>query len=142
MVEIAMTEIKLGGEISLIGFGSLEPMELIVVKKIVGNYIRKLSTQVNYNSLRLELKQHHKGKSFMHEINAQLSADGSLFGANLTDWNLYVCLTNLLDKVLIEALHKKRSDKERGENMLEKEEKEAEKEEQALQMEERKEDVA
>ena len=136
-----MVETKLGGEISLVGFDSLEPMELIVVKKVVGNYVRKLSNQINYSSLRLELKQHRKGKSFMHEVNAQLSAGGSLFGASAMEWNLYVCLTKLLDKVLAEILHKKRSTKEVGEEIVKEERKEAAKEEQALQIEERKEDA-
>jgi len=136
-----MAETKLGGEISLIGFDSLEPMELIVVKKIVGNYVRKLSNQISYSSLRLELKQHRKGKSFMHEINAQLSADGNLFGASAMEWNLYVCLTKLFDKVLAEILHKKRSTKEVGEEIVREERKEAAKEEQASRLEERKEDA-
>lgn len=136
-----MVETKLGGEISLIGFDSLEPMELIVIKKIVGNYVRKLSTQTNYNSLRLELKQHKKGKSFTHEINAQLSINGGHFGASVTEWNLYACLTKLLEKVLAEAMHKERSAKEFGEEMVKKGKRESAKEEQALRIEERKEDA-
>lgn len=136
-----MAETKLGGEISLLGFDSLEPVELIVVKKIVGNYVRKLSARASYDSLRLELKQHRKGKSFMHEINAQLLVNGGRFGASVTEWNLYACLTKLLEKVLAEAMHKKRSAKETGEDMIREERKESAKEEQALRTEEQKENA-
>jgi len=37
--------IELGGNISLIGFRDVEPGKLIVVKKIVGNFVKKIQDQ-------------------------------------------------------------------------------------------------
>lgn len=107
-----MAERKLGGNISLIGFDVLEPMELVVIRKIVGNYVKKLSNSSDYESLKLKLKQHKKGKTFIHEINAELFANGRNFGANTEEWNLFFALTSVLDKILAEIEHLDRTRKE------------------------------
>ena len=53
-----MGEIQLGGNISLSGFSIVEPGQMIVVKKIVGNNVRKLEGMCKkFEHLKLTLKQ-------------------------------------------------------------------------------------
>ena len=115
-----MAEIELGGSISLVGFGSLEPVELVVVKKIVGNFVKKLNEKSDYESLVMELKQHKKGKTFLHEINARAKANKKQFSANVSDYNLYSCLSKASEKILSELVHSKRTSKEIGEDIKKK----------------------
>lgn len=104
----ADNETELGGKISLVGFKALEPAELVIIKKIVGNYVKKMNENAGYESLKLNLQQHAKGKTFLHEINAQAIFKEGKFGSRVTDWNLYKALSNVLEKVLKEVIHKRK----------------------------------
>ena len=55
-------ELKLGGNIVLVGF-SLEPAEMIVVKKIIGNYAKKIGEKIDYKEIKISLKQIQKAQS-------------------------------------------------------------------------------
>jgi len=131
-----MAEEKLGGNIMLAGF-ELEPIEVIVVKKIVGTYVKKLSENANYKSLKVTLKQHEHAKSFMHEIQAEaIITEGKTekngrqirIATSSTQRNLFAALDIALKKILHEAEHKARTTKEFGEEMIRKEEKQKQKE--------------
>ena len=91
--------------IRLIGF-SLEPVDMIVVKKIVGNYAKKISKNVTYQELKINLKQTQKNKSFLHEINVKVRAGGNVLVASSTNNNLYAALSEALDKVFEQASNK------------------------------------
>lgn len=128
-------EKRIGGSIALVGFGILQPVELIVVKKIVGNYVRKITEVANYKELRLRLKQHQHAKSFLHEIEAEAvitkgqdSGKNLVLAAKSTQHNLYTALSEALEKIYAEALHHERSAKEVGEEMIRQEKKEERKE--------------
>ena len=56
-----MVERELGGNIVLVNF-NLEEQEMIIVKKIVGNYAKKIRNYQDYQEIKLELKTHKKGK--------------------------------------------------------------------------------
>lgn len=129
-------EQKIGGNIALIGFGALEPIELIVVKKITGNYVKKISEIAQYKQMKLSLKQHQHSKSFLHELETEIiitqSKEGGkdiVLAAKSTDRNLYTALADVLEKIYNEALHHSRSAKEIGEGRIRKERKENNKEE-------------
>ncbi len=124
-------EETLGGNITLIGF-KLEPMEAAVVKKIVGNYVRKLIEKADYKSLKLRLKQHQHGKGFLHEIEAEavITASGGkqegenrVLNSTISDYNLFSALSNVLENLLAEAEHRTRDTKEIGEEMKSKQKK-------------------
>ena len=54
-----LAEIKLGGNISLSGFSIVDPGQMVVVKKIVGNNVRKLEGMCEkFEHLKLTLKSH------------------------------------------------------------------------------------
>lgn len=115
-----MTEIKIGGAVSLVGFDKLNAIEIESVNKLVDNFVRKLNEQPNYNSLKLELRIHTKGKAFLHEINASANVNNRIFKASHEDYNLYACLNKLSEKILSEINHNKRNSREIGEERLKK----------------------
>ncbi len=94
--------IELGGNITLVGFKEIEPAELIVVKKIVGGYARKLSDTVeNFESLSMTLKEIHKTpKSQKFEIHGKVLAGGKSYNSEVVERNLFVVLDSTLKKLL------------------------------------------
>ncbi|MFH1249450.1 MAG: hypothetical protein V1660_04850 [archaeon] len=109
MTEADFDEKKLGGNISLVNF-KLSPMEMIVVKKLVGNYARKLADKVGYKELKLRLKQHEHGKSFLNELTAEVillkdreGGEEIILSSSMQDYNLYSALASVMEKLLNEA---------------------------------------
>ena len=92
--------IELGGNIKLIGFSDLDPASLIVIKKITGNYARKISEKVNsdLDELSLELKNEAQ-----KNINSSLKIKDKTFNAEVKDINLFYALDRVLAKLLNDA---------------------------------------
>lgn len=93
--------IELGGNIKLIGFNDLDSASLIVVKKITGNYARKISEKANsvVDELSLELKSNDAQKG----INSNLKIKDKTINAEVTDINLFYALDKALSKLLKEV---------------------------------------
>ena len=86
--------IELGGNIKLDGFDNLEPAKLIVVKKIVGLYTKKISEKhSNFKEILVTLKTENP-----YEIEVILKTDKDS-GKNVKGDNLFY----VLDKVLSEV---------------------------------------
>jgi len=111
-----MDEKRLGGNIALVGFDKLEPTELTIIKKIVGTYVKKLQEIGNYNELKMVLQQHQHGKTFKHEINAQVQFNEGKFTSNVTEWNLFKAISGAMKNLISEIVHtnKKEKKKEKG----------------------------
>lgn len=90
--------IELGGNLTLVGFKELGYAELVVVKKVVGNYARKISDKQPFNNLTLSLKQVH-GDTGKFELKAKLDANGTIYNAGVIEHNLFVGIDNLLKKI-------------------------------------------
>ncbi|MBS3108384.1 hypothetical protein J4409_00775 [Candidatus Woesearchaeota archaeon] len=92
--------IELGGNIKLVGFNELEPAKLIVVKKMVGNYARKIHDKVSpFEELSLHLKEVHSTeniKNKRYEIKGKLVINTNPYNAEILDYNLFFAI----DKVL------------------------------------------
>jgi hypothetical protein len=125
-------EAKLGGNISLINFGQLEPSELVIVRKIVGASVKKLTEKTVYKGLKLRLKQNQHGNSFMHEIDAEALISDSqsedkgrniILSASSNNRNLFTALSEVLEKISSEADHRIRSTKQVGKDIRRKEKK-------------------
>ncbi|MFH1505439.1 MAG: hypothetical protein ABIE94_00405 [archaeon] len=101
--------IELGGNIVLVGFKPLDYAEMIVIKKIVGNYARRFSdTHEGFEQLSLTLKEVHKTpKNQKYELHAKVMKEGKPFVSEVTDRNLFVALDSALKKVN-EELNKKK----------------------------------
>ncbi len=101
-------ELKLGGNITLSGF-SLEPVEMIVVKKIIGNYAKKISEKTDYQDIRVILKKTQKAKTFLHEISVSAKTSKKILAADSVNHNLYTALSEALNKIYSQAEHKERT---------------------------------
>ncbi|MBU1204013.1 MAG: hypothetical protein KKG60_03025 [Nanoarchaeota archaeon] len=94
-------EIQLGGNITLSGFKNIEPAKMVVVKKIVGNCIKKVQDKnVGFESVSLNLKKVHDSE---FEIKCKLFLNGKLYHSDSTGFNLFVVLNDVLEKVVGEA---------------------------------------
>ena len=93
--------IELGGNITLIGFKELDYAEMVVIKKIVGNYARKLSDREQVNELTLNLKQiHHTSEdSYKFEMKAKVDVNGKIFNSEIVDYNLFIAIDNIMKKL-------------------------------------------
>ncbi|MFH1770245.1 MAG: hypothetical protein ABH828_01680 [archaeon] len=94
--------IELGGNITLSGFNELDHAELIVVKKVVGSYARKMSdTDKKFESLTVTMKDVHKTpKSQKYEIHSKMISKGNPVTSEVIDRNLFVALDSSLKKIV------------------------------------------
>ena len=101
--EVSM--LRLGGKIVLVGF-SLEPIEMIVVKKIIGTYAKKINEHLPYQELKITLRKTKKEKSFLHEINVNVKTEKGNLVSDIAEKNLYTALSEALNKTKHQAEHK------------------------------------
>ncbi|MDD5331458.1 MAG: hypothetical protein PHE43_01370 [Candidatus Nanoarchaeia archaeon] len=92
-----MTTIELGGNIKLSGFKDLEPAKLIVVKKMVGTYARKMAEKTPFQELALTLKPVHSSN---FEIKANLMVEGKNHHTEITDYNLFFAIDKVLSQLI------------------------------------------
>jgi ribosome-associated translation inhibitor RaiA len=94
--------IELGGNITLSGFKEVGFSELIVVKKMVGNYARKISDKIGgFDNLTLTVKPvHHTSEdSFKYELHVKLIHKGKVYTTELTDYNLFVTIDDAMKNI-------------------------------------------
>jgi len=94
---------ELGGNITLVGFKEIERAELVVVKKIVGSYARKLSDTVSgFEGIVINLKLVHKSEEGnpKYELHAKAIIKGNPMVTEVVDRNLFVGLDDVLKKLL------------------------------------------
>ncbi len=99
--------IELGGNIILVGFKDLEPAKLIVVKKMVGTYAKKIADKVELKELKVELKPiHNKEKDEekqKYEVKANAHTDKKDYNAETTQFNLFYALDEVLGKIITQV---------------------------------------
>jgi ribosome-associated translation inhibitor RaiA len=83
------TTMELGGNIVLTGFADLDFTELIVVKKIVGQYARKIADRPPGFS-RLNVVLHRKPSH--SEIEVHMDTEGRTLSSHAEGHNLFVVL--------------------------------------------------
>ncbi len=92
--------LQLGGNIELSGFGILDRGAMVILKKIVGNYARKMSdASKNFEKLRLRIKTVHDNK---YELHAKLMDNGTAFASSAVERNLFVAVDSALKKIMKE----------------------------------------
>ncbi len=92
---------ELGGNIELVGFNEIDISELIVLKKIIGNYARKFSDLLGdqYVRLIIDLKQIHGKSSNKFQIQSKLMTPGKPFTSEVTENNIFVCIADSMKKL-------------------------------------------
>jgi len=98
------TMIELGGNITLVGFKELGYAEFVVVKKVVGNYARKISDKEPFSHLTISLKQIHKTseESSKYELKAKIDINGTMHHAEVVEHNLFIGIDNVLKKIMVQ----------------------------------------
>ena len=95
--------------IILAGF-KLDDAEKQAVNSILLKHWGKLIRKAECKELKLRLKQHPRGKAFLHEIQADATISGNgkelMLSSSSTDYNLLAAVDATLDKLIIEAGHK------------------------------------
>ena len=95
---------QLGGNIELSGFNNLDHGILIVIKKMVGSYARKMSDiSSNFEKLIITMKLvHEREKSEKYELHAKLMDNGKAVTSSTTDRNPFVAVDAALKKIISE----------------------------------------
>lgn len=89
--------IALGGNIELKGFDELEYGEILIAKKLVGNYIRVIAencTTCKIASITLE----RKGEDF--QISVEIETDNKQVHSKVEEDNLFFAMDTALKKAL------------------------------------------
>ncbi len=87
----------LGGNIELTGFKAIDRGSLVVVKKIVGNYVRKLSEITEkLEKFSVVMKQVHNNQ---YELHAKLIDNGKAVTSEVIERNLFFALDKVLAKI-------------------------------------------
>lgn len=97
-------DINLGGNIQLSGFREIDGSSMIVLKKIVGNYAKRISELTKrMEVLHLTLKPvHEREKSEKYEVHAKVVDNGKVYASEVTDRNLFVAIDAVLKKIVNE----------------------------------------
>lgn len=93
--------ILLGGNINLVGFKDLDRATMFIVRKMVGNYVRKMTDKgASLAEVSIKLKPVHKTKgSAKYELKAKVIDNGAVYASEHTDRNLFVAIDKVMDKV-------------------------------------------
>jgi len=104
-----MVTTELGGNIVLENF-EIDNQEMIVVKKIIGNYAKKIRYFKEYQELKLEMKTHLKAKNRHFEVKALLTFDNGTASSESQGLNFFVLINEVLEKILQEVKNKIRKE--------------------------------
>ncbi|MGE0792936.1 MAG: hypothetical protein AB7V77_02005 [Candidatus Woesearchaeota archaeon] len=95
--------IELGGNITLVGFKEVGFSERVVVKKIVGNYARKISDKVGaIDNLTVTVKPVHQtteDSNFKYELHVKLIVKGKIYVTEVVDFNLFIALDDAMKNI-------------------------------------------
>lgn len=96
--------IQLGGNIELSGFKEIDGGSMVILKKMVGNYVKKMNDMTTqFEKLTLNMKKVHETEgSEKFEVKAKLIDNGKTINSEVTDRNLFVTVDSVLNKVMNE----------------------------------------
>jgi ribosome-associated translation inhibitor RaiA len=91
--------IELGGNIFLEGFSELNGGEMIIIKKLVGNYVKEVTEKRgNFEKLNLNLNKSQLGEKNIFHLQAELHA-GDRINAEARDGNIFFALDKALKDI-------------------------------------------
>ena len=85
--------VELGGNIEIINFEEVEPGKLIVIKKIIGNFAKKLAEDPDFKKITIELVDPNKVKIKATLVNKEEKV------SEAEDGNLFFALNKTLEKL-------------------------------------------
>jgi len=91
--------IVLGGNIELVGFKEVDGGSMVILKKMIGNHVRKMSETIqNFEKLTVTLKKVGGGHN-KFEVHARLLGNGNQVNSELTDFNLFFTIDKALTSI-------------------------------------------
>ena len=91
--------IELGGNIRLSGFKDIDGGTMIILKKIIGNYVRKMSeSSKDIENVDIILKKIHLNKKF--EVHAKVVNKGKVINSAVTEHNIFFSVDKALSSVI------------------------------------------
>ncbi len=102
----------LGDKIVLTGFKDLDRNEMVVVRKMVGTYVKKyIELDEGFQNLKLRLKTtHEREQSVIFELDGNYTSDSNKFDVSESNRNLFMVLDSVLKK--IQGMLKNQKDKQ------------------------------
>jgi len=96
---IESDNIVLGGNIELVGFKELDGGSMVILKKMIGNHVRKMTeTAEKFEKLTVTMKKIGSGGN-KFEIQAKLLDNGKQYTSEVTDFNLFFTTDKALTKI-------------------------------------------
>ncbi|MBW2964179.1 hypothetical protein KY363_01855 [Candidatus Woesearchaeota archaeon] len=91
--------IVLGGNIELVGFKDLDGGSMVILKKMIGNHVRKMSdTAGNFEKLTVTMKKVGAGNN-KFEVQAKVIDNGKPVTSEVTDFNLFFTMDKALSQI-------------------------------------------
>ena len=102
---IEADNIVLGGNIELVGFKELDGGSMVILKKMVGNHVRKMTeTAEKFEKLTVNMKKIGSGEH-KFEVQAKMLDNGKQYTSEVTDFNLFFTVDKALTKIQNEIRH-------------------------------------
>jgi len=94
-------EMRLGQQISLSGFRELDGGSILILKKIIGNHVKKFSDRSSdFQELKLVMKKiHNTNGGDVFEIKGQVCDKGNIFSAEHCERNVFVTVNKVMSKL-------------------------------------------
>ena len=94
----AADTLELGSKIKISGFRDLDGGKMVVVKKIVGNYVKKIEERhQGFREIYIHMKMIHNSQ-FEVQVKTIIGNEPKHF--EVTDYNLFFALDNALNRAL------------------------------------------
>ena len=96
-----MEIIELGKNIELIDFKDIERDQLFIMKKIIGNFVKKVQDKnSDFEKLSIHLKSVHNSE---YELLGKLIISGKIYSSEVINYNLFYALNEILRKLETES---------------------------------------
>lgn len=94
-------QIVLGGNIELVGFQELDGGSMVILKKMVGNHVRKMNDLADkFEKLTVSMKRIGGETSKKFEIAAKVIDNGKPVNSEVTDFNLFFTMDKALSQIV------------------------------------------
>ena len=97
------------GKIVLSGF-DIDEAEKAILNNLIQNYEKK-AERIYYKEIKLRLKKTTRRNAVMHEVHGTMITD-KMLNAKVYDYNLFAAVSEVLEKLMHEAEHNKRTSKQ------------------------------
>jgi ribosome-associated translation inhibitor RaiA len=99
--------IQLGGNIELAGFKEIDGGNMIIIKKMVGNFVKDVSEMdPRFQKLTITLKKVHQHEDHqIFDLQAKLTCE-DVYNADMEDRNLLVAVDKVLKKLESQMHHR------------------------------------